>query len=670
MKLQRRLLALCLITGTTVTLAANAQEPPPAKPPVDAPAELPKGMQIENRGPVHEAFANPGASVRGAADTSFAPKAPPPPVPELPPDEKPAGDNVSWIGGYWQWDVEKKDFIWVSGFWRNTPPGRVWSPGEWKVENGQHRYIPGYWKPSNENSWRVDLPEPPKSVEEGPNVPAPHDDAIWIPGHWVFRDEKYVWQPGYWGEVENNMLWNPGQYNYTGSGYRYVPGYWDYCFEDRGLLYAPVYFTEPLWLNPGWRFCPTFGINIGFGGGWGCGWGGFYNNLFIGPGYGSFWFGNFGGPLWWGSGFRPWCWGGGRGFYNNCFRQYCWLNRGNPGWRNNIQQNFAARSLGVIPGPSRQLNQNVLARNAAGQRSTINPTMVNTATNLVSRLGGERASQQLNDRLQRGRAIQEVNQALKQTSSNTLVQPARNVLKNQEVARNLPSPEMSKRAPGVATANRGNNAGDLSSAIRSAALNREVAGAATRNLANSAANRLPSTRPSLAGNSEAALRSQINNAIRNTPADQLNRGSASRSSAGSRSSGSSIPSLGETTRRSSSSFDAIRESARSLPNTTSRSGSIPDAGRSMLPQSGGNSSARSMIPSTGSRGTINPGSSSTRSMIPSTGSSRGSFNPGSSGSFNRGSFNPGSSGSRGGFGGGSMGGSRGGGGGGGRGGKR
>ncbi|MBL8821860.1 MAG: YXWGXW repeat-containing protein [Planctomycetia bacterium] len=652
MKLHRRLLVLCLFTGASVLLAASGQEPappvPPAKPPVDAPAELPKGMQVENRGPVHEAFANPGASVRGAADTSFAPKAPPPPVPELPPEEKPSGDNVSWIGGYWQWDVEKKDFIWVSGFWRNTPPGRVWSPGEWKVENGQHRYIPGYWKPSNENSWRVDLPEPPKSVEEGPNVPAPHGDAIWIPGHWVFRDEKYVWQPGYWGEVENNMLWNPGQYNYTGNGYRYVPGYWDYCFEDRGLLYAPVYFTEPLWLTPGWRFCPTFGINIGFGGGWGCGYGGFYNNLFIGPGYGSFWFGNFGGPLWWGVGYRPWCWTGGRGYYNNCFRQYCWLNRGNPGWRNNIQQNFAARSLGVIPGPGRQLNQTALGRNVAG-RTGVNQTTVNNATNLVSRIGGERAGQQFNDRLQRGRAIQDVNQALKQTSSNTVVQPAKNVLRNQEVARNLPSPDSVRKTPGAASANRANTTGDLSSAIRSAALNRN-AGDIARNPTTTA--RLPSSRPSLAGNSESVLRSQINSAIRNAPADQLSRGSVSRSSDGLRSTGDAGRGVGDTIRRSSSSFDGIRDSARSLDSSMSRSSrSVPDTGRSMLPPSGG--------------------SSSTRNMLPSTGSSRGSFNPGSSGSIGRGSMGGSSmGGSRGGFGGGSMGGSRGGFGGGGGGGAR
>lgn len=150
------------------------------------------------------------------------------------------------------------------------------------MENGQHRYIPGYWKLSNESSWRIDLPEPPQSVEAGPNVPAPHNDAQWIPGHWVYRNDNYVWQPGYWGEVEDNMVWTPGQYNYTGSGYRYVNGYWDYCLEDRGLLFAPVFFTRPLWLTPGWAYQPCFGINIGFGGGWGWGWGGFYDNLFIG----------------------------------------------------------------------------------------------------------------------------------------------------------------------------------------------------------------------------------------------------------------------------------------------------------------------------------------------------------------------------------------------------
>src|SRR4051812_36475341 len=71
------------------------------------------GEQVLTRGPVHEAFAGivsytpePGVVVK---------KAPPEPIEELPPEEKPEGDNVAWIPGYWAWDDERNDFLWISG---------------------------------------------------------------------------------------------------------------------------------------------------------------------------------------------------------------------------------------------------------------------------------------------------------------------------------------------------------------------------------------------------------------------------------------------------------------------------------------------------------------------------------------------------------------------------
>ncbi len=651
MKLQRWLLSVsfsCCSALLVTAFGQNTPAPPKPNPPVESkPGELPDGIQIENRGPVHEAFANPGAPTRGGSEGSTAPKAPPPQVPELPPDEKPTGDNVVWIPGYWQYDLEKKDFIWVSGFWRNAPPGRTWSQGEWKVENGQHRYIPGYWKQSNESSWRIDLPEPPRSVEAGPNVPAPHKDAQWIPGHWVFRNENYVWQPGYWGEVEDNMVWMPGQYCYTGSGFRYVSGYWDYCLEDRGLLYAPVFFTRPLWLTPGWAFRPSFGINIGFGGGWGWGWGGFYDNLYFGPGFGSFWFGNFGSPWGWGAGFRPWCWNGHRGFANPVFNHYSWLNRNNPGWRNHQQQGYAARQFGVLPGAGHRVNGAV----AGGRQFNVNPNALNNATNLVTRVGGERAAQQLADRVNKGATIQQVNTALKQTSSPTLVQPAKDVLRNQKVAQSLPNrSSVATEKPALSSSTRST---DIGNSIRNATLNSNSS-VATRTTTGSS--KVLTNRPSLAPISESQLRSQIGSAVRNAQPGTINRsvdvarttrGTVEGGSSSLRSiAGSSNPAL----RLSSGNSFNGRNLGSSSSNFSSSRSSSPGFG------TGSNSSTFRSMPSTGSF----PGSTS-----------RGSFSGGNFGGTSRG-FVGGSNfgGSRGSAGGSFGGGSRGGGMGGGGGGKR
>ncbi|MFO0823430.1 MAG: hypothetical protein U0792_09995 [Gemmataceae bacterium] len=76
------------------------------------------GMKVPDRGPVHEPR-TAGAEVRGQG--MMAPGPPPPAVPELPPDTKPDGPNAL-IPGYWSWDADRNDFIWVSGFGEMPPP--------------------------------------------------------------------------------------------------------------------------------------------------------------------------------------------------------------------------------------------------------------------------------------------------------------------------------------------------------------------------------------------------------------------------------------------------------------------------------------------------------------------------------------------------------------------
>src|SRR4051812_10323958 len=75
----------------------DAPPPPTALDPAAWEAPEPEGVQVLTRGPVHEAFAElvaydprPGIIV---------PKAPPQPIEELPPDQKPEGRNVHWIPG-------------------------------------------------------------------------------------------------------------------------------------------------------------------------------------------------------------------------------------------------------------------------------------------------------------------------------------------------------------------------------------------------------------------------------------------------------------------------------------------------------------------------------------------------------------------------------------------
>src|SRR5438874_1225343 len=99
--------ALCL--GALAACAVSAQIVPGGPPPVplndglppvplegekDGPP-LPPGVEVQARGPVHEAFAEPSGA--RPQPGFLVPKAPPAPVEEMPPEERPAGDNVVWV---------------------------------------------------------------------------------------------------------------------------------------------------------------------------------------------------------------------------------------------------------------------------------------------------------------------------------------------------------------------------------------------------------------------------------------------------------------------------------------------------------------------------------------------------------------------------------------------
>ena len=103
----------CLLSFTfalaTASFACAQDELPPE---IDS-----DGVQTLTRGPVHEAFASP--TVADPKPGLTVPKAPPADIKEQPPEFQPEGVNVQWFPGYWAWDEDRDDFIWISGAWRD-----------------------------------------------------------------------------------------------------------------------------------------------------------------------------------------------------------------------------------------------------------------------------------------------------------------------------------------------------------------------------------------------------------------------------------------------------------------------------------------------------------------------------------------------------------------------
>lgn len=288
-------------------------------------------VEVLTRGPIHEAFAQtvtfnpePGITV---------PKAPPNAIEELPPDQRPAGDNVAWIPGYWGWDDDRNDFLWISGTWRILPPGRQWVPGYWSPVGTEYQWTAGYWADAKQTE-NVYLPEPPATVEMGPASPASSMEDLWIPGVWVWNQSRYSWQPGYWAPAQQNWVWIPTQNVWTPRGYVSVSGYYDYSVANRGLLFAPVYINSGVYSRRGFRFSPTMALSTAL----------FSNQLFLRPNYSHYYFGDYYGSNYSSSGFYPWFSFNSGGYgYDPIYANQAWQNRQNRGWAKSLQADYQNR---------------------------------------------------------------------------------------------------------------------------------------------------------------------------------------------------------------------------------------------------------------------------------------------------------------------------------------
>jgi hypothetical protein len=314
-------------------------------------ADIDNRIQIEARGPVHEAFAQPW--VINPEQNEIVTQESPAPIAEEPPSDRPAGTNVQWLPGYWQWDDERKDFVWVSGFWRDVPDGRRWVMGYWSQTGDGWRWIGGHWAGEQEADEQL-VPQPPANLDEGPTTPAPDADSFYIPGSWFYTSVGYRWRPGYWADCRPGFLWVPARYWWTPRGWGFCSGYWDYALAARGLLFAPVYFTSAVYLTPGFMYRPVFVV----------GFNSFYSSLFVRIGFGHYYFGDYYGHGYVARGFQPWHSFGAR-HHDPLFTYERWARRGNPNWFASLSATHQGRVNGTLAVPPRTLAaQSQLALNS------------------------------------------------------------------------------------------------------------------------------------------------------------------------------------------------------------------------------------------------------------------------------------------------------------------
>lgn len=300
------------------------------------------GIQVLTRGPVHEAFA--GLVNYNPTPPFVVGKAPPLEIEELPPEMRPEGDNVAWIPGYWGWDDERSDYIWISGIWRALPPGRQWIPGYWNDVNQGYQWVNGYWADSSVREITY-LPQPPKSLEIGPQGRAPSRDYEWTPGSWRWQEDRYAWSQGNWQEGRSDRVWVPSHYVWTPRGYVLVDGYWDYGMDRRGVLYAPVYSQSGSYYRSGSSFSPMVAIGLST----------LMKYLFARPSNNQYYFGDYYDPRYSNSGvYSPMDYQSRNYGYDPLYSQMRWENRENSGWERGfataydyLRNNVSARPAAI-----------------------------------------------------------------------------------------------------------------------------------------------------------------------------------------------------------------------------------------------------------------------------------------------------------------------------------
>src|SRR5262249_28397969 len=193
-----------------------------------------------------------------------------------------------------------------------------------------------------------------------PASDAPDEDAVYVPGNWMYRAGRYRWRQGFWLDPYREWAWIPGHYVWTPAGYVFIDGYWDYTLEDRGLLFAPVYFDQPLWTTPDWCYRPYYAVTLG----------GLFSSLWVRPAYCHYYFGDFYDPLYAGFGFYPWCTYGPR-YYDPIFGHCLWRYHRNPNWYDGLRTTHDGRVAGTLTRPARTLaQQSALVQGAKPGSST------------------------------------------------------------------------------------------------------------------------------------------------------------------------------------------------------------------------------------------------------------------------------------------------------------
>jgi hypothetical protein len=147
---------------------------------------------------------------------------------------------AQWIDGYWEWNPERADFLWITGVWRVPPPNRFWVNGYWKATDHGWLRVSGFWAGSKHDRppFRQSLPSAAPSADR-PGQP-PGDDYFYVPGYFAPVEGGVAFKAGFWTKGQPGWTWTPARWLYQPDGWAFIDGHWDRPLRERGAMFSPV----------------------------------------------------------------------------------------------------------------------------------------------------------------------------------------------------------------------------------------------------------------------------------------------------------------------------------------------------------------------------------------------------------------------------------------------
>jgi hypothetical protein len=140
-----------------------------------------------------------------------------------------------------------------------SPSGESYAPAPPSDQQSDQQYAAPETDQNYEQSASYEQPvqasEPPPSLPDYEQPPAPGDDYVWTPGYWAYANAGYYWVPGAWVLAPYvGALWTPPWWGFDNGAYLWHAGYWaphigfyggiDYGFGYTGHGYYGAYWNN------------------------------------------------------------------------------------------------------------------------------------------------------------------------------------------------------------------------------------------------------------------------------------------------------------------------------------------------------------------------------------------------------------------------------------------